>query len=132
MKYVTYREDNVTVNEEKCERVKKSILEGKEKVRWHKYILRKLRFASEAGREGREEESIPKFYLCLIIQDGSKLYIEKKYQQNGIYFKCCEEITEEQCRNILNGNVEWMKTDKNSLFRELYIEQNQTMARYRI
>lgn len=122
MKYVTYREDNVTVNEEKCERVKKSILEGKEKVRWHKYILRKLRFASEAGREGREEESIPKFYLCLIIQDGSKLYIEKKYQQNGIYFKCCEEITEEQCRNILNGNVEWMKTDKNSLFREFYFQ----------
>ena len=61
MKYVTYREDNVTVNEEKCERVKKSILEGKETVRWHQYILRKLRFASEAGKEGKEEASIPNF-----------------------------------------------------------------------
>ena len=122
MKYVTYREDNVTVNEEKCERVKKSILEGKEKVRWHQYILRKLRFASEAGKEGREESSIPKFYLCLMIQNGNKLYLEKKYQQNGIYFKCYEELTETQCRNILNGNVEWMKTDKKSLFREFYFQ----------
>ena len=57
-----------------------------------------------------------------MMQNGNKLYLEKKYQQNGIYFKCCEELTEAQCKNILNGNVEWMKTDKKSLFREFYFQ----------
>ena len=122
MKYVTYREDNVTVSEEKCERVKKSITQGREKVKWYQYILKKLRFASEEGKKGKEKESIPRFYLCQIKHRKEKLYMEKKYQQNGIYFKNREEMTEEECRNILNGKVEWMKNHKKQIFREFYLQ----------
>lgn len=122
MKYVTYREENVTVNEEKCERVKKSIVQGREKVNWFQYILRKLRFASETGKEGKEEESIPKFYLCWIKRGSHRLYLEKKYQQNGVHFKNCEEMTEEECKSILAGKVEWMKNHKKEIFRDFYLQ----------
>ena len=120
MKYVTYREDNVTVSEEKCERVKRGIAQGREKVKWYQYILRKLRFASETEK-AEEQKSIPRFYLCLMKEKNRKLYLEKKYQQNGIYYKNHEEVTEEECKKILNGKVEWMKNHKKQIFREFYL-----------
>lgn len=124
MKYVTYREDNVTVNEEKCERVKKNIVQGNGKVKWYQYILRKLRFSSEAGKDGQDRESIPRFYLCLLREKNKKirLYLEKKYQQNGVYFKACEEVTEEECRKIMDGKVEWMKNHKKQIFQDFYLQ----------
>ena len=121
MKYVTYREDNVTVSEEKCERVKRGIAQGREKVKWYQYILRKLRFASETGKE-EDQKSIPRFYLCLIKAKTRKLYLEKKYEQNGIYYKNHEEVTEEECKRILDGKVEWMKNHKKQIFREFYLQ----------
>ena len=50
------------------------------------------------------------------------MYLEKKYQQNGVFFKTCEEVTEAECRNILDGKVEWMKNHKKQIFQDFYLQ----------
>lgn len=46
--------------------------------------------------------------------------LEKKSKIDGLCHKISEIITYDECMEIINGNIEWMRSSDKALFRELY------------
>ena len=61
-----------------------------------------------------------KFRLRLYNNDTSFIRLEKKSKKNGICFKESAVISEEECRQLLNGDFAVLKGKENPLCLELY------------
>lgn len=114
MNYTTYYEQSESISEERYGELK-GILEAEAKRKFSAFHLRKLEFRGAADRKAAAH-----FYLCVKNQDEKEIYLEKKFQQNGIYFKKCAKLTREECDRILSGDIEWMKNHKKALFTDFY------------
>lgn len=115
MKYVTYYEEGNTITVGKYHQLKQNILEHEPQSELEKYTLRKLQFI---GNES--QKAIADYFLCMKNEDEERIYLEKKYIQNGIYFKKREKLTKEECERLLKGDLEWMKGHKKDLLADFY------------
>ncbi|MDY3918985.1 MAG: hypothetical protein SOZ59_08305 [Candidatus Limivivens sp.] len=115
MNYTTYYEECETVTEERYGELKCLIEAAEPKKKFQSFHLRKLEF-----RGANVKNAVPQYYLCVKNRDENEIFLEKKYQQNGIHFKKCARLTREECDRILRGDVEWMKSHKKSLFMDFY------------
>lgn len=61
-----------------------------------------------------------KFRIRYYNDNFSYIVLEKKVKNNNLCKKFSARITEEECRNILNGNIGFMAEHKAEMVRELY------------
>ncbi|MDO5423585.1 MAG: hypothetical protein Q4F41_07665 [Eubacteriales bacterium] len=115
MNYTTYYEECENITEERYGELKCLLEASEPKKKFQSFHLRKLEF-----RGANVQKAVPQFYFCVKNRDEKEIYLEKKYQQNGIYFKKCAQLTREECDRILRGDVEWMKSHKKGLFNDFY------------
>lgn len=63
-----------------------------------------------------------KFRIRYYNDDFSCIKLEKKVKDNGLCKKFSARLTEEECRRILAGDLEWMKSHPAALVQELYVK----------
>ena len=61
-----------------------------------------------------------KFRIRYYNDDLSYITLEKKMKIDNLCLKYSASITEEECRRILSGDLEWMKSHEEETVRELY------------
>lgn len=96
-----------------------ALKDGKYKVRslyfdnpYDKALLEKL------NGTGKRE----KFRIRLYNDDSSFIKLEKKSKIRGLTLKEAIQISDEQCRAILKGDLSWMSNSENPLILELYMK----------
>ena len=89
-----------------------------------RYFIRSLYFDTPADTALREKidgvSRREKFRIRFYNFDASVIHLEKKSKISGLCSKQSADLTEEQVRKIIDGNIDWMKHDENALIRELY------------
>lgn len=70
-----------------------------------------------------------KFRLRLYNDDQSFIRLEKKSKTNGICFKQSTKINEDECRQLLDGNLEVLKKNGDPLCMELYTKMHYQQLR---
>ena len=73
-----------------------------------------------------------KFRIRYYNDDFSFITLEKKMKIDNLCLKVDAVITEEECRRILNGELDRMKEHKEELVRELYAKMNYQRLRPRV
>ncbi len=73
-----------------------------------------------------------KFRIRYYNDDFSFITLEKKMKINNLCLKYDARITEKECRDILDGNLDWMKTHPQELVRELYAKMRYQRLRPRV
>ncbi|MFR6581388.1 MAG: VTC domain-containing protein [Ruminococcus sp.] len=61
-----------------------------------------------------------------------RITLEKKIKNNNLCIKVSAGLTEKECRKLLNGDLEWMKTHSSSLVQELYGKMKYQQLRPRV
>ena len=88
------------------------------------YLIRSLYFDTPDDKALMEKisgvDNREKFRIRLYNCDDSYIRLEKKIKVNSMTAKFSVPLTKEQCKDILSGNIEWLKASDNSLLRELY------------
>lgn len=73
-----------------------------------------------------------KFRIRYYNDDFSYITLEKKMKIDNLCLKYDAPITEQECRMILEGDIEWMKTNDQELVRELYAKMHYQRLRPRV
>lgn len=73
-----------------------------------------------------------KFRIRYYNDDFSYITLEKKMKIDNLCLKYDAPITEQECRKILEGDIEWMKTHDQELVRELYAKMHYQRLRPRV
>jgi hypothetical protein len=88
------------------------------------YHIRSLYFDTPEDRALREKidglDNREKIRIRLYNHDDSFIKLERKMKVNGLTAKFSVNITKERCKDILNGNIEWMKDTENPVLIEIY------------
>ncbi|ODM26192.1 molecular chaperone [Clostridium sp. Bc-iso-3] len=88
------------------------------------YLVRSLYFDTPADKALMEKidgvDNREKFRIRLYDHDDSFIKFEKKMKVNSLTAKFSVNITKDQCKDILNGNIEWMKATDNPILLEIY------------
>lgn len=88
------------------------------------YLIRSLYFDTPDDKALMEKisgvDNREKFRIRFYNWDDSFIRLEKKVKVNSMTAKFTTPLTKEQCSNILQGNIEWLKESDNSLYKELY------------
>ena len=116
MIYTTYYAQTDSITEERFEELKQAGFSGGN-AQIEKFHLRKLEFQG-AG----QQKAVAGYYLCMKNRDEKQIFLEKKYTQNGLYFKKCVKLTRAECEKILNGDLEWMKNHRKELLADFYLQ----------
>ena len=73
-----------------------------------------------------------KFRIRYYNDDFSFITLEKKMKVDSLCLKFDADITEAECRKILSGDLEWMKSQKEELVRELYAKMHYQRLKPRV
>ena len=88
------------------------------------YLIRSLYFDTPDDKALMEKisgvDNREKFRIRLYNCDDSYIRLEKKIKVNSMTAKFSVPLTKEQCKDILCGDIGWLKASDNSLLRELY------------
>ena len=88
------------------------------------YRIRSVYFDNSEDKALREKvDGIgkrEKFRIRYYNDDFSFITLEKKMKIDSLCLKYDAPITEDECRKLLDGNLDWMKTHEQELVRELY------------
>ena len=115
MLYTTYYAESNSITKEHYQEMKKTLFINDPKKQMEVFQLRKLEFVGSAP-----VQPMARYYLCVKNGDESQIFLEKKYIQNGLYYKKCAKLTREECQKIMDGNLEWMKNHKKELVADFY------------
>ncbi|MCR5719271.1 MAG: polyphosphate polymerase domain-containing protein [Lachnospiraceae bacterium] len=89
-----------------------------------KYRIRSIYFDNYCDKALREKidgvAKREKFRIRYYNNDLSFITLEKKMKIDNLCLKYDARITEEECRRILNRDLDWMKEHPSPLVRELY------------
>ncbi|MFQ9510093.1 MAG: VTC domain-containing protein [Lachnospiraceae bacterium] len=126
-----YHELEKDINEEEYIRVHQNI-NGKDNnyQRDNTYIIRDLYFEpsiEEIGEDIFQQPSTSKYNEEFWISfrydyHYSKIVLNKKCCVNGMSSDQTVEISKQQCKDILNGKVEWMRNSEEALIVEFYVK----------
>lgn len=101
-----------------------------------RYLIRSIYFDNymdKALREKVQGISIrEKFRIRYYNDDFSYLTLEKKIKDNTLCRKVDAQITEEECRRLLAGEITWMRDHPVPLVQELYAKMRGQMLRPRV
>ena len=106
MIYTTYYAQTNSITEERYKELKEAYL-STNTGNLESFHLRKLEFQGAGQRK-----AVASYYLCMKNRDESQIFLEKKYMQNGLYFKKCAKLSREESEKLLNGDLEWMKNHR--------------------
>lgn len=91
-----------------------------------KYFIRSLYFDNDCNKVLLEKlngiNNRDKYRIRSYNKNDKIIHFEKKSKRNDICFKKSVNITKQDCKEILAGNVEWLKNSDNELLRELYVQ----------
>ena len=73
-----------------------------------------------------------KFRIRYYNDDHSFISLEKKMKINNLCQKFDVQISEDQCRKILDGDIDWMKDDENELIKEFYAKMKYQSLRPKV
>ena len=101
-----------------------------------RYLIRSIYFDNYMDKALREKESgVPireKFRIRYYNDDFSYLTLEKKIKDNALCLKVDAQITEEECRELLEGRINWMRDHPAPLVKELYAKMHYQMLRPKV
>lgn len=101
-----------------------------------RYLIRSIYFDNYMDKALREKaDGVPvreKFRIRYYNDDFTYLTLEKKIKKNDLCMKIDAQITEKECRKLLEGRTEWMREHSESLVRELYAKMHYQMLRPRV
>ena len=101
-----------------------------------RYLIRSVYFDNSDDKALKEKiDGIgkrEKFRIRYYNDDFSFITLEKKMKIGSLCLKYDAPITEEECRKILNGDLEFMRDHPQELVRELYAKMNYQMMRPRV
>lgn len=97
------------------------------------YIIKSLYFDNCYDTALREKldgiSSREKFRIRYYGTDTTFIRLEKKSKINGLCNKVSVNITAEECRRIIDGDIEFMKLSERELLRELYAKMRYRLLR---
>ena len=100
------------------------------------YQIRSIYFDNADDKALREKidgiQKREKFRIRYYNDDFSFITLEKKMKINSLCLKCDETITEEECRKILAGDLEWMIGSGRPLLEELYAKMHYQYLRPKV
>ena len=100
------------------------------------YRIRSIYFDNSDDKALREKvngvEKREKFRIRYYNDDFSFITLEKKMKINNLCLKYDAELTEEECRRLLRGDLAWMKEHPQELVRELYAKMRYQRLRPRV
>lgn len=117
MKYMTYYEQRNTITVGKYQQMRQNMMANEQQYQMERYTLRKLKFIGNESQTARADYS-----LCIKNEDEEKIFLEKRYIQNGMHFKSSLRISKGECEKILEGDLEWMKGHKRDLLADFYLQ----------
>ncbi len=100
------------------------------------YIIRSIYFDNIEDKALKEKiqgvQKREKFRIRYYNDDLSRISLEKKMKINRLCLKYSASLTEEECRKILAGDIDWMKTHPSELVREFYAKIRYMRLRPRV
>lgn len=97
------------------------------------YVVKSLYFDNYMDKALREKQDgvnhREKFRIRYYGTDTSFIRMEKKSKINGLCNKVSCPITKEECQNIIDGKLDFMREDSRELVRELYNKMNYQLLR---
>ncbi len=97
------------------------------------YLVKSLYFDNNMDKALREKidgvNMREKFHIRYSGTDTSFIRLEKKSKINGLCNKVTCRITEEECRKIIFGDIDFMKDSEHTLMRELYSKMKYQLLR---
>ena len=100
------------------------------------YQIRSIYFDNSDDKALKEKDDgiakREKFRIRYYNDDFSFITLEKKMKIDSLCLKYDAPITEEECRKLLSGDLEWMKNHPQELVRELYAKMNYQRLRPRV
>ena len=88
------------------------------------YSIRSIYFDNIQDKALREKVNgvakREKFRIRYYNDNFERITLEKKIKNNNLCIKVSAGLSEKECRKLLNGDLEWMKTHSSSLVQELY------------
>lgn len=101
-----------------------------------RYLIRSIYFDNYMDKALREKEcGVPvreKFRIRYYNDDFTYLTLEKKIKDNALCMKVDAQITEKECRQLLEGKINWMRDHPEPLVQELYAKMHYQMLRPRV
>ncbi len=101
-----------------------------------RYLIRSIYFDNYKDKALQEKtEGVArreKFRIRYYNDDFSFIVLEKKRKDNNLCLKFDAEITEEECRQLLEGSLNWMRGHPSELVRELYVKMHTQMLRPKV
>jgi len=100
------------------------------------YLIRSIYLETPDDRALREKLSgvarRQKFRIRYYNNDTSRLKLEKKVKVNDLGTKFSAPLTEDECRAIIAGDIDWMADSPHALIRELHARTLGEMWRPRV
>ena len=101
-----------------------------------RYLIRSIYFDNYEDKALREKingiSEREKFRIRYYNDDFSYIALEKKIKDHSLCRKVDARITEEECRQLLEGSCYWMKSHPAPLVRELYAKMRYQILRPRV
>ena len=101
-----------------------------------KYLIRSIYFDNFNDRALREKidgiSKREKFRIRYYNDDLSFITLEKKIKNNNLCMKYDAQLSEEDCRRILQGDLSFMKDHPEELVRELYAKMHTQLLSPRV
>ena len=98
-----------------------------------RYFIRSIYFDNIDDKALREKingvQKREKFRIRYYNDDLSFISLEKKMKQNNLCRKLSEEITEDECRSILDDKIDWLMEHPSELVREFYCKMKMQQLR---
>lgn len=120
LKYVLNQWQYLQIRSRICQVMKRDSHVGSEGT----YQIRSIYFDNLQDKALREKiygvSQREKFRIRYYNDDFTQITLEKKIKNNNLCRKENASLTEAQCRRLLAGDLEWMRTHPSSLVKELY------------
>ena len=101
-----------------------------------RYRIRSIYFDNSDDKALREKNDgvakREKFRIRYYNDDFSFITLEKKMKIDTLCMKYDAQLTEEECRKILSGDLDWMKEHPQELVKELYAKMQYQRLRPRV
>ncbi|MBR4760696.1 MAG: polyphosphate polymerase domain-containing protein [Lachnospiraceae bacterium] len=101
-----------------------------------RYRIRSIYFDNSEDKALMEKidgiQKREKFRIRYYNDDFSFITLEKKMKINNLCLKCDAPISEEECRKILSGDLDFMKDHPEELVRELYAKMHYQRLRPKV
>lgn len=69
------------------------------------------------------------FTIRMEQMNFDEIYVVKKSKWNGITYESSNKITEQECRDLLKGNISWMENQERPLVNNLFLQMKYNKAR---